>query len=165
MLCPRDQTPLIAHVREGVEADVCSQCHGVWFSRPALEACAQKLGANAALPTAPIQVRPSPILRRLPCPVCQPDRLVTHMHESVEVDTCPRCHGVWLDQGEMERILLLHRTRAARKQPSTASKVGDSVGNGVATTVDAGSAVAEIGFFSEVGEAGSAVVEFFGGLF
>jgi hypothetical protein len=88
------------------------------------------------------------------------------MHESVEVDTCPRCHGVWLDHGEMERILSLHRTRAAQKQqPSTLSKVGDSVGNGVATTLDAGSSVAGAGVFSEIGEAGAAVVEFFGGLF
>lgn len=165
MLCPRDQTPLMAHKREGVEADVCPQCHGVWFSRPALEACVRQTSANASLPTAPVHVNPSQVLRRLPCPVCQPDRLATHMHESIEVDTCPRCHGVWLDQGEMEHILQLHHARAERKQPSTANKVADATATGAAATADVGLAAADVGFLGEIGEAGTAVVEFFGGLF
>ncbi len=160
MLCPRDQTPLLAHVRDGVEADVCSQCHGVWFSRPALEACVRKTSASASLPTMPVHRSSSPILRRLPCPVCQPDRLVTHRHEGIEVDTCPRCHGVWLDQGEMEQILRLHRARAGLEKPGTANKVVDA-----AVTADMGLAVADVGFLGEIGEAGTAVVEFFGGLF
>lgn len=164
MLCPRDQTPLMAHKREGVEADVCPQCHGVWFSRPALEACVRKTSTSASLPAAPVHVQSSPVLRRLPCPVCQPNRLVTHMHESIEVDTCPRCHGVWLDQGEMEHILQLHRARAALEKPGGASQVSDTSSTSKAAI--AGEAVVEgAGFLGEIGEAGTAVVEFFGGLF
>lgn len=154
----------MAHQRQGVEADVCTQCHGVWFSRPALEACVRQTSTTPSLPTAPVHVRSSQILRCLPCPVCQPDRLVTHMHESIEVDTCPRCHGVWLDQGEMEHILQLHRTRAALEKPGGASKVADA--STTTKAVIAGEAVVEgAGFLGEIGEAGSAVVEFFGGLF
>lgn len=164
MLCPRDQTPLMAHKREGVEADVCPQCHGVWFSRPALEACVRQTSVSASLPTAPIHVRSSLILRRLPCPVCQPDCLVTHMHESLEVDTCPRCHGVWLDQGEMEHILQLHRTRAELERRGGPSKAVEA--SSASKAAVAGEAVVEgAGFLGEIGEAGTAVVEFFGGLF
>jgi uncharacterized protein len=25
--------------------------------------------------------------------------------EGVEVEYCPHCHGVWLDQGELERVI------------------------------------------------------------
>lgn len=85
---------------------------------------------------------------------------MTHMHESIEVDTCPRCHGVWLDQGEMEQILRLHRVRAGLEKPGTANKVVNAAG-----TADMGLAAADVGFLGEIGEAGTAVVEFLGGLF
>jgi len=123
----------------------------------------RKFSANAALPTAPVLLRASPLLQRLPCPVCQPDRLVTHRHDGTEVDSCPRCHGVWLDQGEMEQILRLHRARAGLEKPGTANKVADATATGAANV---GSGLIEgAGFLGEIGEAGTAVVEFLGGLF
>lgn len=168
MLCPNDQTPLVAHVRDGVEADACAQCHGVWFSRPALEACVQQVSANASLPTVPVHLKASPLLQRLPCPVCQPARLVTHRHESIEVDTCPRCHGVWLDQGEMEQILRLHRARAGLGKNSAFNKFASdnaSRPTNSRSANTAGGGIEGAGFLGELGEAGFSVVEFFGGLF
>lgn len=161
MLCPRDQTPLLAHVREGVEADVCPQCHGVWFSRPALEACVRKFSKNASMPTAPVHLNASPLLCRLPCPVCQPDRLVTHRHDGTEVDSCPRCHGVWLDQGEMEQIIRLHRARAGSEKNSAFNKFASSNAAGPTNS----GLVEGAGFLGEIGEAGFSVVEFLGGIF
>jgi len=38
------------------------------------------------------------------CPVCGVQLLVT-LKESIEVDYCPNGHGVWLDAGELERIV------------------------------------------------------------
>lgn len=39
------------------------------------------------------------------CPLCTDTVLdVTHRF-GIEVDVCPRCRGVWLDRGELERLL------------------------------------------------------------
>ncbi|HXC50860.1 MAG TPA: zf-TFIIB domain-containing protein [Candidatus Limnocylindrales bacterium] len=33
------------------------------------------------------------------------DSLVTRIEHKVSVDVCPTCHGIWLDNGELETIL------------------------------------------------------------
>jgi Zn-finger nucleic acid-binding protein len=38
------------------------------------------------------------------CPSCQAP-LVTKMRYEVEIDFCPRCRGVWLDRGELDKII------------------------------------------------------------
>jgi Zn-finger nucleic acid-binding protein len=38
------------------------------------------------------------------CPVCD-ERLRTVDKHGVEVDICPGCKGVWLDRGELEKII------------------------------------------------------------
>ncbi len=40
---------------------------------------------------------------RMRCPKCGA-RLKTRALHEVEVDECPECHGMWLDQGELEKI-------------------------------------------------------------
>lgn len=40
----------------------------------------------------------------LTCPICQePMREV--VRQGVAIDLCPRCGGVWLDRGELEKLL------------------------------------------------------------
>ena len=38
------------------------------------------------------------------CPIDQSDLLMTERH-GVEIDYCPRCRGVWLDRGELDKII------------------------------------------------------------
>jgi len=38
------------------------------------------------------------------CPSCQVP-LVTMMRHDVEIDFCPQCRGVWLDRGELDKII------------------------------------------------------------
>lgn len=38
------------------------------------------------------------------CPNCHVD-LVMADRSGVEIDYCPRCRGVWLDRGELDKIL------------------------------------------------------------
>ncbi|HYD52697.1 MAG TPA: zf-TFIIB domain-containing protein [Gemmatimonadaceae bacterium] len=40
----------------------------------------------------------------LPCPVCRVDLVMSERH-GVEIDYCPKCRGVWLDRGELDKIL------------------------------------------------------------
>ena len=38
------------------------------------------------------------------CPVCNVDLLMTD-RQGVEIDYCPQCRGVWLDRGELDKII------------------------------------------------------------
>jgi uncharacterized protein len=39
------------------------------------------------------------------CPVCKtPDLLMTE-RQSIEIDYCPECRGVWLDRGELDKLV------------------------------------------------------------
>lgn len=38
------------------------------------------------------------------CPV-DGHRLATRDRVGVEINSCPKCHGVWLDRGELEKIV------------------------------------------------------------
>lgn len=39
----------------------------------------------------------------LSCPNCSTDMMLTNKF-GVEIDHCPRCKGVWLDRGELEKV-------------------------------------------------------------
>ncbi len=39
------------------------------------------------------------------CPLCRETDLEPRFASGTEVDVCPRCRGLWLDRGELERLL------------------------------------------------------------
>ncbi len=39
------------------------------------------------------------------CPVCVTESLVMSERSGIEIDYCPRCRGVWLDRGELDKII------------------------------------------------------------
>jgi uncharacterized protein len=41
---------------------------------------------------------------RMQCPVCQVSLLMTD-RQGVEIDYCPKCRGIWLDRGELEKLI------------------------------------------------------------
>ena len=40
----------------------------------------------------------------MPCPVCRVP-LAMSDRQGVEIDYCPQCRGVWLDRGELDKII------------------------------------------------------------
>jgi uncharacterized protein len=54
------------------------------------------------------------------CPVCRVP-LVMSDRQGVEIDYCPQCRGVWLDRGELDKIIERNaREHAAPPQPGPA---------------------------------------------
>ena len=53
----------------------------------------------------------------MPCPVCRVS-LVMSERQGVEIDYCPQCRGVWLDRGELDKILVRSAQDAPVQQPS-----------------------------------------------
>jgi uncharacterized protein len=38
------------------------------------------------------------------CPVCVMDLVLTE-RQGIEVDYCPKCRGIWLDRGELDKLI------------------------------------------------------------
>lgn len=51
------------------------------------------------------------------CPHCPDTLLVMADRQGVEIDYCPRCRGVWLDRGELDKLI----ERAAADVPARAA--------------------------------------------
>jgi uncharacterized protein len=39
------------------------------------------------------------------CPACDMAMLTPQYREGVEIDWCARCRGVWLDRGELDKLI------------------------------------------------------------
>lgn len=53
------------------------------------------------------------------CPVCKNVALVMADRQGIEIDYCPSCRGVWLDRGELDKLI----------ERSTTSSRGDNRGD------------------------------------
>ena len=60
------------------------------------------------------------------CPVCNNTDLLMTDRQGVEIDYCPDCRGVWLDRGELDKIV--ERSNGASASPAgpQAAPRGDS---------------------------------------
>ena len=62
------------------------------------------------------------------CPQCNDVTLVMAERQGVEIDYCPQCRGVWLDRGELDKILeraSAEQAPAARPSPAPAARPYD----------------------------------------
>ena len=50
------------------------------------------------------------------CPLCQETLQMTE-RKGVEIDFCPKCRGVWLDRGELQKIIDLSIADGAKSSP------------------------------------------------
>ena len=50
------------------------------------------------------------------CPVCKDIDLVMSERQGVEIDCCPSCRGVWLDRGELDKIIEKSATYQTNQQ-------------------------------------------------
>ena len=53
------------------------------------------------------------------CPVCTSANLVMSDRQGVEIDYCPECRGVWLDRGELDKILERSAQQTSAPPPQT----------------------------------------------
>jgi Zn-finger nucleic acid-binding protein len=64
------------------------------------------------------------------CPLCGETDLVLAERQGVEIDYCPKCRGVWLDRGELDKIVERSTTGSTDlrlpRAPMSASRGGDA---------------------------------------
>jgi uncharacterized protein len=51
------------------------------------------------------------------CPNCKEVNLTMSERQGVEIDYCPECRGVWLDRGELDKII--EKSYQESQKPST----------------------------------------------
>lgn len=61
------------------------------------------------------------------CPRCQTIVLTERERDGLLVDVCPTCRGVWLDRGELEKLI----SRATREFEELAPRRDDTPPRGV----------------------------------
>ena len=47
------------------------------------------------------------------CPICKTTQLLMTTRGNIEIDYCPDCRGVWLDRGELDKIVEKSNLQAA----------------------------------------------------
>jgi Zn-finger nucleic acid-binding protein len=50
------------------------------------------------------------------CPVCNQDLVMTD-RQGIEIDYCSKCRGVWLDRGELDKIIERSMREVPQSQP------------------------------------------------
>lgn len=50
------------------------------------------------------------------CPACRDATLLITERQNIEIDYCPQCRGVWLDRGELDKLI----ERSAQASPTPA---------------------------------------------
>ena len=61
-------------------------------------------------------------LHGMPCPV-DGSQLVMSERQGIEIDYCPTCRGVWLDRGELDKIV--ERSALETSMPPAQPRDGD----------------------------------------
>jgi Zn-finger nucleic acid-binding protein len=51
------------------------------------------------------------------CPVCRDVKLAMTDRQGIEIDYCPQCRGVWLDRGELDKLIERASGDAPRPAP------------------------------------------------
>ena len=110
--CPicKDQTQLIPY--EGVKIHHCGRCGGYWLTETKLDAilARQEVLMPAAVQEAvermALESNSTAMLTCITCGTSMRKQLFRGFTE-LQVDVCPRCHGIWFDRAELERAQLL----------------------------------------------------------
>lgn len=103
-MCPACKEPLVVFELDGVEIDRCLKCAGTWLdSGEADRLSGLGSGGPDRLSAAIAQAKG---VRKDPrhCVRCSARMDVVAVN-GVEIDRCPRGHGLWFDKSEMETVI------------------------------------------------------------
>ena len=110
MECPACKSRLTHIEIDKIQIEICKGgCGGVWFDTYEFRKFDEP---HEAAGSALLDIPVDPSIRvdhseRRKCPKCEGVTLMRHFHsikKEVEIDTCAKCAGVWLDSGELNTI-------------------------------------------------------------
>ena len=58
------------------------------------------------------------------CPSCLVDLIISE-RKNIEIDFCPKCRGVWLDRGELDKMIELSASFEANVSSGKSQKISE----------------------------------------
>jgi Zn-finger nucleic acid-binding protein len=105
---------------QGLEVDLCPKCGGLWLDRGEITRAAKlpptELARLRGLLTGAGGPPPVPTENKAPCPAC-PGQLSEVVLGTVHVDYCGKCHGLFLDRGELQAAVEAVQARERNTSP------------------------------------------------
>lgn len=101
MKCPKDKVDMSPMTMLNTVIDICPLCNGCWLDKNELQRITRS--RKNALEVKLQKKRKTENL----CPRCK-GALHEGAHQSIEdlmLDECEKCGGLWLDRGELPRLL------------------------------------------------------------
>lgn len=110
MKCPNCDGELEAKTFKKVRIEECNKCQGLWFDRDELKKAKDSTDTDLAwLDFDIFEEKESKYHKSETDKLCPRDgsslSKLTYSHSSVSIDTCPVCHGIFLDKNEFEKII------------------------------------------------------------
>ncbi len=109
MTCPDCKETLARKEYHGVAVDICPACAGIWFDDGEMRSLLQRDPVcllsieEDAVPR--LERREGPAkLRRCPQCDCVLDPYQYAYDSPVQLDGCPGCHGIWVEDGELAKM-------------------------------------------------------------
>ena len=56
------------------------------------------------------------------CPTCPDSALLITERQGVEIDYCSQCRGVWLDRGELDKLIALSSAPPPTRSPASTAR-------------------------------------------
>jgi Zn-finger nucleic acid-binding protein len=132
--CPEDLTPLEVRRIRDLDLDVCPQCAGIYFDEGEVAALQSKGAAalhevEAAVEPGSFAIVESPVPKR--CPGCQSAMTGYRYRYSsdIRVDGCEKCGGIWIQDGELEKIAVHMKTARSTFGGTPAAREAAAVAN------------------------------------
>ncbi len=135
MKCPHDQTELYAVEGEAIDAQVCATCGGLLL----------KINDDKLSPFSHSQLKPGQRSRipkavgDLPCSPASGQPMFVFKYRGVEIDYCGATNSVWLDAGELEKIMEKSEAGGGPDRKKKRNRnLGKDISEGILNGLDAG---------------------------
>ncbi|MCA9793925.1 MAG: zf-TFIIB domain-containing protein [Candidatus Eremiobacteraeota bacterium] len=111
----------------GLEIDNCTACYGIWFDADELREffSSAKLSKQFMLPAYRFEGQNTVdiTMRARRCPRCSKTRLTRLDVGGIAVDECESCRGIWLDAGEVARLVQQYNLDGLKGGHETAKQI------------------------------------------
>jgi Zn-finger nucleic acid-binding protein len=105
--CPICSTGLMHATLSNIRIRYCTKCHGMLVAMEILQSLVEDLQAEKRAGTIQPPADAADLRRKINCPQCR-HRMDAHFYAgpgNVVIDSCENCSLIWLDGGELMRIV------------------------------------------------------------
>ncbi len=105
--CPRCHVPMTSEEHGDIVMERCERCGGRWMDPEDLKAIVDLIKLPVEGTPHRVGVDLTDVHEDAPCPRCGvPMEPFNYAGDSgIILDRCRTCHGIWLDRGELERVV------------------------------------------------------------